>query len=115
MIHGSDMARLMESRNDIDKCRSVYDRAVKNVPTVAEKRFWRRYVYLWIYYAVFEELVANDRVRTRAVYLEALGKFPQKVHLCKALDLLRPVRGSLQRCLVCTQDARCCLGQMPKA
>ena len=68
----------MESRNDIDKCRSVYDRAVRNVPTVAEKRFWRRYVYLWIYYAVFEELVANDRVRTRAVYLEALGKIPHK-------------------------------------
>eukprot|EP00944_MAST-04C_sp_MAST-4C-sp1_P000927 g927.t1 len=65
-----DMARLMESRNDIDKCRSVYDRAVRNVPTVAEKRFWRRYVYLWIYYAVFEELVANDRVRTRAAYIE---------------------------------------------
>ena len=38
-----DMARLMESRNDIDKCRSVCDRAVKNVPTVVEKRFWRRY------------------------------------------------------------------------
>ena len=73
-----DMARLMESRNDIEKCRSVYDRAVKNVPAVAEKRFWRRYVYLWIYYAVFEELVVNDRVRTRAVYLEALGKIPHK-------------------------------------
>ena len=27
---------------------------------------------------MFEELVANDRVRTRAVYLEALGKIPHK-------------------------------------
>ena len=33
----------------------VYERAIANVPPVLEKRFWRRYVYLWIYYALFEE------------------------------------------------------------
>jgi crooked neck len=26
----------------------VYERAVANLPPGAEKRLWRRYVYLWI-------------------------------------------------------------------
>ena len=37
-----------------------------------EKRAWRRYVYLWIYYAVFEELTMKDPDRARMVYKEAL-------------------------------------------
>ena len=31
-------------------------------------RFWRRYIYLWINYALFEELQASDVERTREVY-----------------------------------------------
>lgn len=31
-------------------------------------RFWRRYIYLWINYALFEELQAADAERTREVY-----------------------------------------------
>lgn len=30
--------------------------------------FWRRYIYLWINYALFEELQAADVERTREVY-----------------------------------------------
>lgn len=54
-----DYVRLCESEGDIDKTREVYERAIANVPPVAEKRLWRRYIYLWIYYAVFEELDAK--------------------------------------------------------
>ncbi|CAN0516317.1 unnamed protein product [Ectocarpus sp. 8 AP-2014] len=43
----------------------VYERAIANVPPVLEKRFWRRYIYLWINYALFEELQAEDAQRTR--------------------------------------------------
>lgn len=43
----------------------VYERAIANVPPVAEKRYWRRYIYLWINYALFEELLAEDVQRTR--------------------------------------------------
>ena len=108
-----DMARLMESRNEIEKCRTIYDRAVKNVPMIMEKRYWRRYVYLWIYYAIFEELIANNVVRTRAVYLEALNKIPHKKFTfaklwiyyakfeirCKDIDTARKMMGvALGKC-----------------
>ena len=51
-----------------EKIRDVYERAVANVPPVAEKTYWRRYIYLWISYALFEELDARDVDRTRQVY-----------------------------------------------
>ncbi len=46
----------------------MYERAVSNVPPVAEKSYWRRYIYLWINYALFEELDARDVERARQVY-----------------------------------------------
>jgi crooked neck len=45
----------------------VYERAIANVPPVQEKRFWKRYIYLWINYALFEELDAKDVNRARQV------------------------------------------------
>jgi hypothetical protein len=42
------------------------------VPPLQEKRFWRRYIYLWINYAIFEELQAKDMERTREVYRQML-------------------------------------------
>ena len=32
----------------------MYERAIANVPPSGEKRYWRRYIYLWINYALFE-------------------------------------------------------------
>ena len=54
-----DYLRLCESESTIEATREVYERAVANVPPAPDKRLWRRYIYLWIYYAVFEELVAE--------------------------------------------------------
>ena len=51
-----DYARLEESANDVNKVREVYERAIAQVPPTQEKRFWRRYIYLWINYALYEEL-----------------------------------------------------------
>lgn len=45
--------------------KKVYERAIANVPPVEDKRYWRRYIYLWINYALFEELQAEDTQRTR--------------------------------------------------
>ena len=45
----------------------MYERAIANLPPLAEKRYWRRYIYLWINYALFEELQAEDVQRTRQV------------------------------------------------
>lgn len=50
----------------------VYERAVANLPPGDDKRFWRRYVYLWIKYALFEELDAGEPERAREVYRYAL-------------------------------------------
>jgi len=71
-----DYARLEEEAGDVARVREVYERAVAAVPPVAEKRAWRRYIYLWIKYALFEELEAGDAPRARAVYAAALRLVP---------------------------------------
>jgi hypothetical protein len=62
--------------------RQVYERAVANLPPGNDKRFWRRYIYLWIKYALFEELDAGEPERAREVYRYA----PQNksIHLAAA-------------------------------
>ena len=49
-----DYIWLEEKEKDFDRTRAVYDRAVNNIPPLLEKRYWRRYIYLWINYAIFE-------------------------------------------------------------
>lgn len=51
-----DYARLEESNGEPGRVREVYERAIAQVPPTKEKRFWRRYIYLWINYALYEEL-----------------------------------------------------------
>lgn len=48
----------------------VYERAVSNVPPAPEKRFWQRYIFLWVKYALWEELDAGDPERAREVRLK---------------------------------------------
>jgi len=43
-----------------------------------EKRHWRRYIYLWINYAVYEELETQDIDRARQVYQACLEVIPHK-------------------------------------
>jgi len=40
----------------MNRVREVYERAVAQVPPGDEKRFWRRYIFLWLDYALFEEI-----------------------------------------------------------
>ena len=66
-----DYGKLEESTGDVDRVREVYERAIAQVPPAQEKRLWRRYIYLWIKYALFEELetevrnIAQDYVVSR--------------------------------------------------
>ncbi|XBH93076.1 hypothetical protein VPH35_084077 [Triticum aestivum] len=62
-----DYIRLEESAGNKDRIRDVYERAIANVPPAQEKRYWQRYIYLWINYAFYEELDAQDMERTREV------------------------------------------------
>ncbi|KAJ3036031.1 Crooked neck-like protein 1 [Rhizophlyctis rosea] len=83
-----DYARLEESAGDTDKIRDLYERAIAQVPPVNEKRFWRRYIYLWIFYAVWEETQAKDHTRTNEVYAQALKLIPHKTFTFAKLWLL---------------------------
>ncbi|KAJ3191142.1 Crooked neck-like protein 1 [Irineochytrium annulatum] len=74
-----DYTRLEEAAGDPDRIRDVYERAIAQVPMINEKRFWRRYIYLWLFYAVWEEKVAKDIPRAREVYKKCLELIPHKV------------------------------------
>ncbi|PNX88466.1 crooked neck 1-like protein [Trifolium pratense] len=71
-----DYTRLEESVGNTERIREIYKRAVVNVPPAEEKRYWQRYIYLWINYALFEEIDAGDIERTRNVYKECLNLIP---------------------------------------
>lgn len=74
-----DYIRLEESEGSaVATVRAVYDRAVAQVPPIAEKKYWKRYIYLWINYALYEELQTKDTEATRTVYQRALRVVPHK-------------------------------------
>jgi crooked neck len=73
-----DYLRLLESEGDLPVIREAYEKAIAQIPPIQEKRYWRRYIYLWINYALFEELEAEDIERTREVYKACLNLIPHK-------------------------------------
>ena len=73
-----DYARLEETLGDVDRVRDVYERAIAQIPPTQEKRHWRRYIYLWIFYAVWEETESKDVERARQIYQECLKLIPHK-------------------------------------
>ncbi|KAJ4835122.1 hypothetical protein Tsubulata_020181 [Turnera subulata] len=73
-----DYIWLEESEGNISRIRDIYRRAIANVPPSEEKRYWQRYIYLWINYALYEELDAGDVERARGVYKECLNQIPHK-------------------------------------
>ncbi|KAJ3686243.1 hypothetical protein LUZ61_015407 [Rhynchospora tenuis] len=73
-----DYARLEEGVGNKKAVRKVYKRAIANMPLAKEKRYWQRYIYLWIKYALYEELDAQDVERTRHIYRECLKLIPHK-------------------------------------
>lgn len=71
-----DYARMEETAGEISRARDVYERAIANVPPIEEKKYWRRYIFIWIYYAVFEENIAENIDRTNEIYKKALEIVP---------------------------------------
>ena len=60
-----DYVRLEESHGELERVRDTYERAIANLPPAKEKKYWRRYIFLWINYALFEELEAEDQDKCR--------------------------------------------------
>lgn len=73
-----DYARLEETSADVERVRDVYERAIAQIPPTQEKRHWRRYIYLWIFYALWEEMDNKDVERARQIYQECLKLIPHK-------------------------------------
>ena len=73
-----DYVKLEESQAapDVSHTRDVYERAIANVPPAPDKRLWRRYIYLWLRYAVFEELLVRDADKARMVLAECRRVVP---------------------------------------
>jgi crooked neck len=73
-----DLARLEETSRDVDRTREVYERAITQFPPTHEKRHWRRYIYLFLFYATFEESVTGDMERVGQIYQECIKLIPHK-------------------------------------
>ncbi|VDK46769.1 unnamed protein product [Anisakis simplex] len=72
-----DYIRLLQTeKTDREEMEDVFERAIANVPPQAEKRYWRRYIYLWINYVLYEELEMEDEERTRSIYKTCLRIIP---------------------------------------
>lgn len=110
-----DYARLEESGGDPAKVQDVYERAIAQIPPTQEKRHWRRYIYLWIFYALWAENEARDPERARQIYSECLKLIPHrkftfaKIWLLTAQFEIR--RGQLSRARKTLGQA---LGMCPK-
>ncbi|KAI0204998.1 cell cycle control protein [Astrocystis sublimbata] len=84
-----DYARLEETAAGVDRVRDVYERAVAQIPPTQEKRHWRRYIYLWIFYAIWEEMEAKDIPRARQIYKLCLDLIPHKKFTFAKIWLLK--------------------------
>ncbi|KMP09677.1 pre-mRNA-splicing factor clf1 [Coccidioides immitis RMSCC 2394] len=73
-----DYIRLEEASGNVERVRDVYERAIAQIPPSQEKRHWRRYIYLWIFYALWEEMENHDFGRARQIYQECLKLIPHK-------------------------------------
>ncbi|KAF2366623.1 HAT (Half-A-TPR) repeat [Trinorchestia longiramus] len=83
-----DYVRMLEADGNVDLIRETYEKAIACIPPVKEKQHWRRYIYLWIYYAVFEECVTKDMDRARDVFKMCLQLIPHQLFTFAEIWLL---------------------------
>ena len=102
-----DLTNLEVNNKNFDLIRNTFEEAILNIPPGNEKRFWRRYIYLWINYALFEELDANDMLKAKDIYERIIKLIPHHVFTfakiwimyvhfnlrCKNLDAARKIFG----------------------
>lgn len=74
-----DYIRLLQNEKvDREEMEDTFERSIANIPLQPEKRYWRRYIYLWVNYFLYEELEMNDIERTREIYKTCLQIIPHK-------------------------------------
>ncbi|EEB05887.2 complexed with Cdc5 protein Cwf4 [Schizosaccharomyces japonicus yFS275] len=72
-----DLIKLEESTTEAERIRDVYERAIAQVPA-GDKKAWERYIYIWLNYALYEEIDMRDVERCRSVYTNCLKLIPHK-------------------------------------
>ncbi|KAK0180676.1 hypothetical protein PV327_003034 [Microctonus hyperodae] len=75
-VHWFDYINIIENEGDNKQTRRVYEKAIQNKPSRNDIESWRVYMYLWIYYASFEESDAKDIKRSRILYKKCLNIIP---------------------------------------
>lgn len=73
-----DYLQLLESEAEPEEVCRMYEKAVKNVPQKLIKIEWKRYMYLWIYYAVYCEVSISDLELTEKCLKDCLSIIPHK-------------------------------------
>ena len=67
-----------EQQGNVERTRHVYQRAVANAPPVLKDKFyWKRYIYIWLNYALFEE-TSGDSQKAELVYKNAIELVPHE-------------------------------------
>ena len=92
-----DYARLEEdvtsfsgsTERNLNRVRDVYERAIAQLPPTQVKTHWRRYIYIWIFYALWEELDAKNVSRARDIYNACLSLIPHKKFTFSKIWLLK--------------------------
>ncbi|KAK6455251.1 cell cycle control protein [Scheffersomyces xylosifermentans] len=73
------LIKLVQEENNIASLRSTFDRAVSKVPQQKYKSIhWRRYIILWLKYALWEELDNSEVELARNVWNNCLKVIPHK-------------------------------------
>ena len=82
-----DFIRLVESEGNLDLIRETYERAIANIPPSKEKHFWRRYIYLWINYAIFEVGYSSVTLTVSIVLLDMISSFISIEYSFRHIDI----------------------------
>ncbi|OJT03411.1 Pre-mRNA-splicing factor CLF1, partial [Trametes pubescens] len=84
-----------EEKRATNRVREVYERTVAQVLPGGEKRHWRHYISLWLYYALFEEIetkVHPSRVSAIAVLLTSRQDYERARQIYETAIRLVPHR-----------------------
>lgn len=113
-----------EEEQAVGRVREVYERAVAQVPPGDQKRHWRRYIFLWLNYALFEE-IETKVCSSRGHIYEVLTTHPiglctsaadipdgcpasttSYLHVRQTMDYVRQIRSAETRPRSSTQNPR---------
>ncbi|ODV89065.1 hypothetical protein CANCADRAFT_32441 [Tortispora caseinolytica NRRL Y-17796] len=61
-----------------ERVRAIFDRAVSQIPEQKDKIVWKEFVYLFIYYALWEEVANEDIEKADKIYTDCLNLIPHK-------------------------------------